>query len=209
MDDAWLAALATSPWLLPVLFLLIVGDAFLVVLPSETAMVAIGALWGSTGHPDLWAVIPVAAVGAIVGDSLCFLIGRGVGLDRWAWQRRGRVAAAIARARDGVVRRPAVLILTARYIPFARIAVNLAAGASGLGMRRFLPLSAIAGTAWAVYNTVVGAFFGTALRDVPLLAIAVSVVVAVGLGVLIDLVSNRIAKRGSPPRLRDEDPLSR
>lgn len=197
MDAEWLATLAASPWLLPVLFLLIVGDAFLVVLPSETAMVTIGALWGATGHPALWAVIPVAAAGAILGDFLCFLIGRRVGLDRWAWQRRGRIAGAIERARDGIVRRPAVLILTARYIPFARIAVNLAAGASGLRVRRFLPLSAIAGTAWAIYNTVVGAFFGTTLRDVPLVAIALSIVVAVGLGMGIDVVTTRFAARRS------------
>lgn len=195
MDDAWLEAVAASPWLLPALFLLVVGDAFLVILPSETLVVTLGTLWGATGRPPLWSVIPVAAVGAIVGDGLLFLIGQRVGLDRWGWQRRGRIAAAIARARTGVQRRPAVLILTARYIPFARIAVNLTAGASGLGMRRFLPLSAVAGTAWAVYNTVIGAFFGRTLREVPLLAVAVSVVVAVGLGVVIDVVADRVARR--------------
>src|SRR4051812_1319782 len=127
VSEAWLHAVAASPWLYPVLYLLVVGDAFLVVLPSETFVVALGVLSAATGQPPLWAVIPVAALGAITGDLLCFRIGRSVGLERWRWQRRPRVVRAIERARSGVHRRPAALILTARYVPFARIAVNLAA----------------------------------------------------------------------------------
>ena len=134
--------LASSPWLYPLVFALVVGDAFLVVLPSETVVVALGALAGATGTPWPAVLVPVAAVGAVTGDLLCFLIGRRVGLDRWAWQRRGRVAAALGRAQRTVERRTAVLIFTARYIPFARIAVNLSAGASGIPLGRFLPLSA-------------------------------------------------------------------
>ena len=198
MDQAWIVAIAASPWLLPVLFLLVVGDAFLVVLPSETMVVALGALWGATGHPSIAAVLPVAAAGAILGDFLCFSIGRRIGTDRWRWQRSGRIATALAVARAGVHRRPASLILTARYIPFARIAVNLAAGATGLPLRRFLPFSATAGAAWAIYNTMVGAFFGTVLASNPILAVVVSVVVAVGLGLLIDAIIARRSAATAP-----------
>jgi membrane-associated protein len=190
--DALIDALSESPWLYPAVFLLVVGDAFLVVLPSETVVVALGALAGATGAPLLAVLIPVAALGAVVGDGLCYLIGRRVGIDRWAWQRGRRVGPALARTRATVLKRPAVLIFTARYIPFARIAVNLSAGASGLPWRRFLPLSAAAGTGWALYNTGVGLLFGTALPDQPLLAIALSVVVAIALGVLVDFAVQRV-----------------
>lgn len=193
MDAAWLDAVASSPWLLVVLFALVVGDAFLVVLPSETLVVAIGALAASTGEPSLWLVVPIAAVGAVVGDSLCVGIGRAVGTQRWAWQRRGRVSRATARARELVMRRPAALVFTARYIPFARIAVNLTVGASRLAWRRFLPLSALAGLAWALYNVAIGAFLGTVFSDAPWIAILVSVPVAVVVGVAIDLVVSRRA----------------
>ncbi len=195
MDDSWLAALALSPWLLLGLFLLVVGDAFLVVLPSETVVVALAALAGATGSPPLVPLVVVAAAGAIVGDALCFAIGRRAGLDRWRWQRMRPVRAAIDRARQAVLTRPAVLIFTARYVPFARIAVNLTAGASGLSPRRFLPLSAAAGVAWALYNTVVGAFFGSVLADLPVLAVAISVVVAIALGLAIDALVARAIRR--------------
>jgi len=198
--DAIFESLTGSPWLYPAVFLLVVGDAFLVVLPSETVVVALGALAGATGHPLLGVLIPVAALGAIVGDSLCYLIGRRLGIDRWAWQRRGRIAVALARVRNTVTTRPAVLIFTARYIPFARIAVNLSAGAAGLPYRRFLPLAIAAGTGWAVYNCGVGLLFGAALPQQPVLAVLLSVAVAITLGVLIDLGVNRLtARRNRPP----------
>lgn len=188
-----LLGLAASPWLYPALFGLVVADAFLVILPSETVVVALGALAGATGQPSVLLLAPVAALGALLGDTLCYLIGRRIGLDRWAWQRRGRIAAALERARRTVNDRPAVLIFTARYIPYARIAVNLSAGATRLRPRRFLPLAAVAGCAWAIYNLAVGALFGRALPTSPLLAIALSVVVAIMLGVLVDLTLQRIA----------------
>ena len=187
--------LASSPWLYPLVFALVVGDAFLVVLPSETVVVALGALAGATGTPWPAVLVPVAAVGAVTGDLLCFLIGRRVGLDRWAWQRRGRGAAALGRAQRTVERRTAVLIFTARYIPFARIAVNLSAGASGIPLGRFLPLSAAAGLGWAIYNVAIGAGFGAALRDQPVLAIVLSVAVAITLGVIADVVIGRLTAR--------------
>jgi len=200
MDVAWLLALVHSPWLLPALFLLVVGDAFLVVLPSETVVAALGALSAATGSPSLLAVIPVAALGAMVGDLACFTLGRAVGLERWGWQRHGRVGAAIARVRSTILSRTAVLIFTARYIPFARIAVNLTAGAAGVTYRRFLPLSALAGSTWACYNVALGAVFGTVMPGSPLLAAVCSIVVALCLGLLLDAVMRRRARgRSIPP----------
>ncbi len=192
MDGAWVGELAASGWLLPALFGLVVGDAFLVVLPSETAVVALGALSAATGAPDLVVIIPVAAIGAVVGDGLCYLIGRRVGLDRWRWQREGRAGAAIAQVRRAVHRRTAVLVFTARYVPFARIAVNLAAGAGRVPLRRYLPLSAAAGLAWACFNVAVGALLGTLLRESPLIAVAVSIPVAIVLGLLVDRTIARL-----------------
>jgi len=195
VDDGWIDGIAASPWLLPVLFGLVVADAFLVILPSESVVVAAGALAATTGAPALEVVIPVAAAGAVIGDGLCYLLGRRIGLDRWRWQREGRVGRAIGRVRTAVRRRTAVLLFTARYVPFARIAVNLAAGAGRVPLRRYLPLSAAAGLAWACYNVAIGAIVGAALRDSPLLATAISIPIAIALGLLIDRTVARLDAR--------------
>ncbi|RXZ46403.1 hypothetical protein ESP57_15960 [Agromyces fucosus] len=205
MDDAWLTGLAASPWLLPSVFALVVADAFLVVLPSETVVVALGAVSATTGAPPFWLLLPVAAVGAAVGDALCYLIGRRVGLDRWRWQRTRRTAAAIERVRVAVHRRTALLVFTARYVPFARIAVNMAAGAGRVPLRRYVPLTAAAGAVWACFNIGIGAVVGGLLLDSPLIATAVSVPVAIVLGLAVDramalLDRRRTAREASLPR---------
>ncbi|BDZ66038.1 DedA family protein [Agromyces mangrovi Wang et al. 2018] len=204
MDAAWIEGLTGSPWLLPALFALVVGDAFLVVLPSETAVVALGALSASTGSPSALLVVPVAAAGAATGDLLCYLIGRRIGPDRWRWQREGRVGRAIERVRATVHRRTAVLVFTARYVPFARIAVNLAAGAGRVPLRRYLPLSAAAGLAWAIYNVAIGGLVGSALREQPLLAVAISIPIAIGLGLLVDRAVAIVAARRSHRKVNEE-----
>lgn len=194
----WIELAAQGPWLYAALFVLVVADAFAVVLPSETAVVALGSLAFSTGSPYIWLLLPVAAAGAVVGDNLCYAIGRRVGTDRFAWMRRPRIHFAFDYAARALERRPASLILTARYIPFARIAVNVTAGATGFAYRRYLPLTVVAGASWAIYNSVVGAFFGTWLSANPLLAVVVSVVVAVVLGLAIDAVVSRLGRRRTP-----------
>lgn len=191
----WLTAAAGTPWLYLGVFALVVADAFTVILPSETVVVALASLALSTGQPSLWLLIPVATLGAIVGDNLCYAIGRRIGTTRFRWMRRPRVAAAIDYARRSLERRPAALILTARYIPFARIAANLTAGATGFSYRRYLPLTIVAGAGWAIYNCVIGALFGAWLAEFPIIAIVISVAVAIALGVTIDAVTARWAAR--------------
>lgn len=138
---------------------------------------------------------PAAALGAVLGDLACYGLGRAGGLDRWAWQRRPLIARALLRVRATVERRTAVLVFTARYIPFARIAVNLAAGAARVPLGRYLPLSAAAGLAWAAYNTAMGAMVGAAFADQPLIAVAVSIPAAVLLGLSVDAIVRRWSRR--------------
>ncbi|GAB3606505.1 hypothetical protein GCM10027413_19140 [Conyzicola nivalis] len=185
--------LAASPWVYVVVFLLTVLDAFFIVVPSETVVVALGALALSTGSPDLTILIPVAAVAATIGDSLTFWLGRVVGLVRFAWMRRPRVARVLGWAARSLDDRAAAVLLTARFVPFGRIAVNLTAGASGFRYSRFLALTAVAGVCWASYNALVGALFGAWFEGNPLLAVAMSVAVALVLGVLVDRAGARLS----------------
>jgi len=191
ITDAALA-LATSPWVYVVVFLITVLDAFFVIVPSETVIVALGALALSTGSPEIGILIPAAAVAAVTGDSLTYWLGRTVGLERFAWMRRDRVVRVVRWAARSLDERAAAVLLTARFVPFGRVAVNLTAGASGFGYPRFLVLTAVAGVCWATYTSVVGALFGAWFDGDPLLAVVVSVAVALVLGVLVDRVTARI-----------------
>ena len=199
MSDDVLAALAASPWALVVTFALVLGDAFLVVIPGETAVTAMAALSTVTGDPPLVSIIAVAALAAFLGDTACYLIGRRVGLERWAWMRRPRVAAAFSWAGTRLARSTAAIVFAARFIPFARLAVNLTAGAGGVTAPRYLPLAALAALGWACYQALVGTVVATLMPDAPVLAILASIAVALLLGVALDAVLAARWRRTSRP----------
>ena len=182
-----LTASLSSPWSLVLMSLLVVGDAFFVVVPGEVAVTALGAIAVTTGSPPLWAVVLCAAVAATVGDACCYLIGRSVGTQRWRWMRVPRVQQALAWARRRLDGGMATVLFTARFVPFARLAINLVAGASRIPPPRYLALVALAATGWALYQAAVGAAVAAILPGGPLVAVPVSIVLAIGLGALIDV----------------------
>lgn len=171
--------------------LLVVGDAFFVVVPGEVAVTALGAIAVTTGSPPLWAVIVCAAVAATLGDACCYLIGRSVGTRRWRWMRAARVQQALIWARRRLDSGTATVLFTARFVPFARLAINLVAGASRIHAPRYLALVALAATGWALYQAAVGAVVAALLPGGPVVAVPVSIVLAIGLGALIDLCVRR------------------
>ncbi len=181
------------------MFLLVLGDAFLVVVPGEIAVTALGALAIANGSPALWLVILWAAAAAFAGDAACYLIGRLVGTERWRWMRARRVQDALSWARRRLDGGTATVLFTARFVPFARLAINLVAGASRIHPVRYLCLVAVAGAGWAAYQAAIGAVVAAIVPGGPVVAIVVSIAVAVGVGVLIDLLvsrSRRSAGRG-------------
>lgn len=193
MIDELLASLAASPWALPLMFALVVGDAFLVVVPGEVAVTAYGALAASTGSPPLVAVVAVATAGALLGDLCCYAVGRWVGLERWRWMRSARVGRAVTWARDRLDARMALVLFTARFVPFARLAVNLTAGASRVPLPRYALVAGLAALGWSGYQALIGAAVAAFVPGGPMVAVIVSIVAAVGLGLLIDAA---LARRG-------------
>lgn len=97
----------------------------------------------------------------------------------------------------------ATVLFTARFVPFARLAINLVAGASRVHPPRYLALVAVAALGWAVYQASVGAAVAALLPGGPIVAVPVSVAVAIGLGLLIDLITRR-SRRDLP----DETPVA-
>lgn len=192
-----LPIVGASAWALPLMALLVFADALLVVVPGEVVVTAFGAVSAGTGSPGLVSIILVAA--ATAGDAVCFLIGRRVGTDRWRWMRARRVGAALTWARTRLDRSTAVVLFAARFVPFARLAVNLTAGAAGVPAAKHLAPAATAATAWAAYQAVVGAVVARLVPGGPTTAVAVSIAVAVTLGILIDVALSRAGGRSSRP----------
>lgn len=183
--------LLSGPWALAVMSLLVLGDSFFVVVPGEIVITALGAVASSSGSPPLWTVIVCAGAAATAGDTVCYLIGRTVGTERWGWMRAPRVRQALDWARRRLDGGTATVLFTARFVPFARLAINLVAGASRIHPGRYLCLVTVAALGWAAYQASVGAIVAALVPGGPAVAVVVSVAIALGLGALIDVVSRR------------------
>lgn len=94
-------------------------------------------------------------------------------------------------------KRPASLILVARFVPIGRVAVNLTAGVTQYPHLRFVGLTVLSASLWAAYSVGIGLFFGQWFEDNHLLGAAIAILCAVALGIVVDLVINRIRRR--PP----------
>lgn len=192
--DLWATALAASPWVLAVVTACVLIDAFFPPIPSESVIIAVAALAASADGPNLWLLVLAAAVGAFAGDLLAYTIGARVPLRRLPFLRSRQMQAAFAWADRAFLRRPAPLIIAARYIPVGRVAVNMTAGAARFPLSRFAPLSAIAALTWAAYSTVLGVGAGAWLHGNPVLAVALGVTAGAAVGFGIDWLLGRVLR---------------
>ena len=183
---------ATAPWVLGVVLLIAVGDALLPPIPSEGVVVALAAVAVAGQGPHLALLALVAAVGAFLGDTLTFLVGRRYGPQRLARVTSPRARRVLERAAGTLDRRGALVVLTARYVPLGRVAVNLTAGATGFPPRRFAGLAALAAATWALWSVGVGALAGHWLDGNPLLGSAAGIALALGLGLAVDRVARHL-----------------
>jgi len=158
------------------------GDAVIPILPSETVVVT-AAILAANGRLNIWLIVCLAALGALVGDNAAYGAGRGA-LRRLAdrlmksERSRGRLEwAGTLLGRHGVW-----IIIIARFIPGGRTATTFACGTLELPwLRRFLPADATAAILWAGYASALGYIGGATFKDnlwLPLL-------IAAGAGLLI------------------------
>jgi membrane protein DedA with SNARE-associated domain len=204
--NEFILAAAGQPWVLLLVLACCLIDGFFPPIPSESVVVGLAAVAATADVPNPWLLMAVAGVGAFSGDNIAYLIGRRVGTRRWHWMRGPRMQGAFRWAGDELRKRPASLILVARFIPIGRVAVNLTAGVTHYSHVRFVGLTVLSATLWASYSVGVGLFFGQWFENNHLLGAAIAIACAVGLGIVVDLVINRL--RGKVPvvrRLKDPE----
>lgn len=143
-------------------------DAIFPVLPSETAVIALGVATAGSADPRIALLVACAAVGAFLGDNLSYFIGRRFG--PWA-ERRFFATGKGTRQRDwaerSLERFGMQVIVVCRFIPGGRTAVTLTCGLIGYQRRRFVIATAVAGVIWALYAFFAGRLGGKAFEDRP------------------------------------------
>ena len=150
-------------------------DAIFPVLPSETAVIALGVATAGSTDPRIGLLVACAAIGAFLGDNLCYLVGQRFGprVERRFFSsekgKRRRQWAERSLTRFGTQ-----IIIVCRFIPGGRTAVTLSCGLIGYSRRRFVFATAIAAIIWALYAFLLGRLGGRVFEDRPWLGFLVA-----------------------------------
>lgn len=171
-------------------------DAIFPVLPSETAVIALGVTTAGSTDPRIALLVACAAMGAFLGDNLCYLLGRRFGPTvqrRFFATPKGTRARAWAERSLG--RYGTRLIVVCRFIPGGRTAVTLTCGLIGYPRRRFATATAAAAVIWALYAFLIGRIGGRAFEDNPWAGLLIAFGASIAASAVIELI-RRLRNRG-------------
>jgi membrane-associated protein len=175
-------------------------DAIFPVLPSETAVIALGVATAGSSDPRIALLVACAAAGAFIGDNLSYLIGRRFGPAaerRFFSSEKG--ARRRAWAEHSLERFGTQVIIVCRFFPGGRTAVTLTCGLIGYQRRKFVIATAAAAVIWALYAFFVGRLGGKAFEDKPWAGFLVAFGITLVVSALIEAVRRiRSRRQGSP-----------
>lgn len=184
MFESFVEPVAASEWVYFLVLAIAALDAVFPLVPSEATIIAAAALAGS-GEPRVVFILLAGAAGAIIGDNVAYLLGRGGGRllpARVLHSPNGRRRLELARGQ--LQRRGGTIIVVSRFVPGGRTAAMLSAGIVGLAWRRFIRYDVAACLLWAGYASLIGWVGGQTFADEPVH----SLLLAFGLALLLALL---------------------
>jgi membrane-associated protein len=176
-------------WTYLILFLIVFCETGLVVtpfLPGDSLLFAVGA-FAAVGALDLWLVMLLLAVAAILGDSVNYAVGARLG-PRVFRGEGGRFLNRrhLERTHQFYERYGSKTIVIARFVPIVRTFAPFVAGIGRMSYGRFLFYNAAGALLWIVSLVMGGYLFG----NIPVVRRNFSLVVfaIIGLSILPALI---------------------
>jgi membrane-associated protein len=175
-------------------FFLVAGDAVIPVFPGETTLNA-ASTFAADGDLELWLVIVLGALGAVVGDSSLYWIARRSSTRLTPQLERARKNKRVAAALDFLDRGAPVLLVFGRYVPGLRFVINSTMGMNRYPYGKYLPWSALGAVLWSTYTCVLAYKVGSSLDNYPLASVYISGLITTVLMAVIFLVVRRRDRR--------------
>jgi membrane protein DedA with SNARE-associated domain len=155
-------------------------------VPGETTLI-LGAVYAGAGRLNIWLVVLLGFLGAVVGDNIGFAIGHFGG--RRLVERFGRyiflTPERLNKTTDFFERHGGKIIVVARFIEGLRQANGIIAGISGMHWARFLAFNALGAALWVGVWTSIGYFSGNNIDSIYRTATRYSTYFAIAFGVLV------------------------
>ena len=150
---------------LGLVFVVVALQAVGAPLPGTTVLIA-AAVYAATNHGlPIIGVILAGALGALVGTSVGFALGRWRGEEvlLWLTRRLRRDPTLVVRLRAEFAAQGGAWLFVGRFITGVRNVTGLLAGSSDMSVNRFLFFSSTAALVWATVNALEYYWFGRAL----------------------------------------------
>jgi membrane-associated protein len=129
-------------------------------LPGDSLLVTAG-VFAATGKLNLWHVIGLLSVAAIVGDTVGYWFGRRVGQALFTRPRSLLFNPDhLRRAHDFYEKHGGKTIIIARFMPIIRTFAPIVAGMGQMNYRRFVSFNVVGGILWVISMTGIGYFLG-------------------------------------------------
>jgi membrane-associated protein len=167
LADALADAVSRTGELAPaILFLATLVEYVFPPFPGDLVVV-LGAWYAVHGELSWPATFVSVTSGALVGSWVDYRIGARLGrrLDRRAAQRSPELEARLARFEASYRRWGVVLLLLNRFLPGIRAFIFVAAGASGIPLRKVLLAGVFSATLWNVLLLAAGATLAENVDD--------------------------------------------
>jgi membrane-associated protein len=154
-------------------FVFVAADAVIPIFPGETTLNA-ASTFAANGDLQLWLVIVLGALAAIVGDSSLYWIARTSSARITPQLERARKSTRVAAALDFLDRGAPVLLVFGRYVPGLRFVINATMGMNRYPYGKYLPWSALGGLLWSTYTCLLAYKVGASLDNYPLASVYIS-----------------------------------
>jgi len=135
-------------------------------LPGDSLLFTAGFL-ASAGIFNIWTLVPILVIAAILGDSAGYWMGRNFGdwlrkqKESFFFKKHHLEKAEVFYKKHGVK-----TIFLARFVPFIRTFAPIAAGLAKMHYSTFISYNFIGGIAWGAGVTLAGYFLGSIIPDV-------------------------------------------
>jgi len=163
--DKHLSAVITQygPWTYAILFAIVFLETGLVVtpfLPGDSLLFAAGT-FAALGDLDLWMVLGLLSIAAVLGDTVNYAIGAYLGPRVFHFERsRFFNPEHLKRTHEFYEKYGGKTIIIARFVPIIRTFAPFVAGVGSMSYARFLSYNVIGGLAWVFVCVLAGFFFG-------------------------------------------------
>ena len=146
-------------------------------LPGDSLLLTTGLL-AFKGYFDIWLLLPMLFIAAVLGDNVCYWFGAKMGPrifnreDTPTFEGKGRLTFIANRlfrrknllaAKAFYEKHGGKTITLARFLPFIRTFAPIVAGAGEMNYRRFIFYNLLGGFLWAVCVTLAGYYLGQAI----------------------------------------------